>query len=435
MTMDHDGPDYGEPHRDARTAMVHRDARRDDSGMTGSSSSRAPLPAQVGAYRPRGPQNRGEVVFIREIPESLYTMIRDRLSAKQDLDLDGDLASTLSQSAVVTAWLMATLHTRPAVFRSNPHINRAADLLEDGLQNAGITTRMGELSTGMTRAVRRLERMETLLTSDHATLKAVEAVIDFLTTWQVKPSQANNDRVVDRIDVTWPEAVRTGLRVRRDLDLPLDDEDRPIRDRYTVEPQSREDVMEDDEEPSGPHVRLPGTRRVRRRDQRAITSDEHQEDIRIVDESTADDPSEDTEPSVSDEPVEDATVTADTPDEESAEAVETDTPEDTDEVDAGDEPASDDLDGSDASESDEPDEVEPDESNEPDESGEAEEPEEPEESEESEEPDESESEESDDQAPEPSKNAGADDPLAHVDILPDSSSLTDWLNNMDESEE
>ena len=421
MTMDHDGPEYGEPGRDALTAMVHRDARRDDSGMTGASSpSRVPLPAQVGAYRPRGPKGRGDVVFIREIPESLYIMIRDRLSTKQNLDLDGDLASSLSQSAVVAAWLMATLHTRPAVFRSNPHINRAADLLEDGLQNAGITARMGELSTGMTRAVRRLERMETLITGDHATLKAVEAVIDFLATWQVKPSQANDDRVVDRIDVTWPEAVRTGLRVRRDLDLPLDDEDRPIHDRHAMQSRSQEDAMEDDDEPSGPHVRLPGAQRIRRRNRNAAAISGRHDDPHAMEAQDPDGAPEGMAPLVDHGSMQDADASLDALDDRQGEAAGTGTPA----PDARNEPHGS---GSGIAGSEEPGDAGPEESDgaEPEGSdgagpggSDGADPEEP-----------------DGAGPDTDDDAGMDDPLGHADMLPDSSSLTDWLNSMDENEE
>lgn len=260
--------DYGSPERDRPavgrlTGAVHRDARHDNESRSGGGAARQPLPGVVGAYRPKGPDGRGATVYVREVPASLFEAIRDRLKARQDPAVDGDLAGGLSQSAVVAAWLMATLHVRPRALADEAHLNRAADLLEEGLENAGITARMTDMAADMRRAAARLGRLESLAGSAKASSAAVEALLDYLAAWHVSPARANDDGVADRVDVTWPEAVRTGLHVRRDLGLPLDDDDMPAVRRGTAPeaPARAQDDGGDDDGPSaGPHARIPGRR-------------------------------------------------------------------------------------------------------------------------------------------------------------------------------
>lgn len=264
--------DYGSPERDRPavgrlTGAVHRDARHDNESRSGGGASRPPLPGVVGAYRPKGPDGRGSTVYVREVPASLFEAIRDRLKARQDPAVDGDLAGGLSQSAVVAAWLMATLHVRPRALADEAHLNRAADLLEEGLENAGITARMTDMAADMRRAAARLGRLESLAGSAKASGAAVEALLDYLAAWHVSPARANDDGVADRVDVTWPEAVRTGLHVRRDLGLPLDDDDMPAVRRGAA-PEAPVGVQDgggdgdgDGDGPSaGPHARIPGRR-------------------------------------------------------------------------------------------------------------------------------------------------------------------------------
>ena len=274
--------DYGSPERDRPvagrlTGAVHRDARHDNESRSGGGAARAPLPGVIGAYRPKGPDGRGATVYVREVPASLFDAIRDRLKARQDPAVDGDLAGGLSQSAVVAAWLMATLHVRPRALADEPHLNRAADLLEEGLENAGITARMTDMAADMHRAAARLGRLESLAGSAKASTAAAEALLDYLAAWHVSPARANDDGVADRVDVTWTEAVRTGLHVRRDLGLPLDDDDMPAVRRDApadgaAPPQAADDgtVDDDGDRPSaGPHARIPGRRATPRAAERA----------------------------------------------------------------------------------------------------------------------------------------------------------------------
>lgn len=265
--------DYGSPERDRPavgrlTGAVHRDARHDNESRSGGGASRPPLPGVVGAYRPKGPDGRGATVYVREVPASLFEAIRDRLKARQTPAVDGDLAGGLSQSAVVAAWLMATLHVRPRALADEAHLNRAADLLEEGLENAGITARMTDMAADMRRAAARLGRLESLAGSAKASGAAVEALLDYLAAWHVSPARANDDGVADRVDVTWPEAVRTGLHVRRDLGLPLDDDDDMPAVRRGAAPEAPARAQDgggdddgDGDGPSvGPHARIPGRR-------------------------------------------------------------------------------------------------------------------------------------------------------------------------------
>ena len=267
MSGDYGSPERDRPAVDRLTGAVHRDARHDNESRSGGGAARPPLPGVVGAYRPKGPDGRGATVYVREVPASLFEAIRDRLKARQDPAVDGDLAGGLSQSAVVAAWLMATLHVRPRALADEAHLNRAADLLEEGLENAGITARMTDMAADMRRAAARLGRLESLAGSAKASGAAVEALLDYLAAWHVSPARANDDGVADRVDVTWPEAVRTGLHVRRDLGLPLDDDDMPaVRRGAAPEAPARaqdgggDDDGDGDGPSAGPHARIPGRR-------------------------------------------------------------------------------------------------------------------------------------------------------------------------------
>lgn len=317
--------DYGAPERDRPavgrlTGAVHRDARHDNESRSGGGASRPPLPGVVGAYRPKGPDGRGATVYVREVPASLFEAIRDRLKARQDPAVDGDLAGGLSQSAVVAAWLMATLHVRPRALADEAHLNRAADLLEEGLENAGITARMTDMAADMRRAAARLGRLESLAGSAKASGAAIEALLDYLAAWHVSPARANDDGVADRVDVTWPEAVRTGLHVRRDLGLPLDDDDMPAvrRGAAPEAPARAQDGDEDGDRPSaGPHARIPGRRATPRAAERtqALASGRDGTFARMAGAASGGDPQEG---AAADEPASEGTVPGATAPEETA---------------------------------------------------------------------------------------------------------------------
>ena len=178
--------------------------------------------------------------------------------------------------------------------------------------------------------------------------------------------------------------------------------------------------MEDDDEPSGPHVRLPGAQRIRRRNRSAAAISGRHDDPRAMEAQVPDGTPEGMAPPVDHGSMQDADGSPDTLDDRQGEAAGTGTP-------APDARNGSHGSGSGIAGSEEPGDAGPEESDgaEPEGSdgagpggSDGADPEEP-----------------DGAGPDTDDDAGMDDPLGHADMLPDSSSLTDWLNSMDENEE
>ena len=205
-----------EPERDEgeRTLdeQVRDDARRDGADRTGGASG----PASLAGVDRTGYDPGPDVAGLRPIPRPLADELRRRLAECQDMTVDGDLAHGLSLTAVLCAWLAASLHVDDPAVETDPFMARARKRFEDAMGDAPVRRRLDETNGVLKRMSTTLARLAQGVDDNGDAIGASLLLAGYTAAWQADPGQAVADHI-DRkrmVDVTWPQALHAVERAK-----------------------------------------------------------------------------------------------------------------------------------------------------------------------------------------------------------------------------
>lgn len=203
-------PERGEGER-TLDERAHDDARRDGSERTDPST-----PTPLSDADRRGYDPGSEVAGLKPIPRALADGLRRRLAACQDTRVDGDLAHDLSLTAILCAWLAASLHVGNPAVEADPLMARARMRLEDAMADAPVRQRLDETNGTLKRISATLARLAQSVDANGDAIGAGLLLAGYTAAWQASPQQAIADHI-DRknmVDVTWPQAMHAVERAK-----------------------------------------------------------------------------------------------------------------------------------------------------------------------------------------------------------------------------